>query len=620
MKFPYLRKKIQSLPLFYPALRVTLSLLIAFSINQLELYSFESWFYDVRVRLSPQTPVSGHIKTIEINNQIVANLNGEPDIKMHAKLLKTLAQAKPKAVVYILDLDKAHGSEADYREFVAATKKLNNFVLTSDKFIAIKGLEDELRYKGPLHEIPVEMALITKDDNKFARDGVTRRVLLSNFNEAFFHHKLAKEFNGIENVKDYKGAFKYVTSMQTYIDFRRTGTYKADSFTDVAEGKIPFEEFQGKIVLVGRNTLAEANDYKMTPYSREVDAMSSLEVHANMLDTLILNSAPIQPINWVSYLLTILISIVIMFSVFSLKPLNGLIVLASTLVSFLVFSLIIFISFKVIIDVSHVLLAIFVCYYFFIPYRLIIENKKSWEYQQRNKILKKVEELKSNFMRMMSHDLKTPLARIQGMTEIAINDKSPLSNRQLDALKTINRSSLELSEFISSILDLSRVESNEVKLQTKSKDINDIILQVTEKFQYLAKEKNINLKTELEPIFSVKIDEDLIKQVFTNLIENAIKYSPENSNILITTEEVEDRVLIQVADQGKGILPYEQQHVFDKFFRSSDAQASNIMGSGLGLYLSKYFVELHSGNISVESEVNHGSTFSVELPMDMKTT
>lgn len=105
-------------------------------------------------------------------------------------------------------------------------------------------------------------------------------------------------------------------------------------------------------------------------------------------------------------------------------------------------------------------------------------------------------------------------------------------------------------------------------------------------------------------------------QVITNLIENAIKYSPENSKILVSSEEIDGKIIIQVADQGIGIDPEDRDHIFTKFYRSQNAKTSNISGSGLGLYLSKYFVNLHQGQIHVESEPKSGSTFTIELPMN----
>ncbi len=141
--------------------------------------------------------------------------------------------------------------------------------------------------------------------------------------------------------------------------------------------------------------------------------------------------------------------------------------------------------------------------------------------------------------------------------------------------------------------------------------------QVVKKCSYLADEKNITLITEYEPLFSLNVDGELLTQVFTNLVENAIKYSPENSKVLITTDEEDGKVMVQVADQGIGISDQEKENVFIKFYRSKDVVNTDIKGSGLGLYLSKYFVNLHNGEIFVESEPQKGSTFTVELPMDL---
>lgn len=304
------------------------------------------------------------------------------------------------------------------------------------------------------------------------------------------------------------------------------------------------------------------------------------------------------------------------YIVLSARPGKGLLMLGFSMLVFIVSSLLIFSTVRWVIPVAHPLLAVFICYYFVIPYRLIIENRKSWEYYQKNRLLTQVEELKSNFMRMMSHDLKTPLARIQGMTEVITKDGPELSETQRKALDTISQSSEELAEFIASILSLSRIESKEMKLQLKSRDINQIVREVIRKHEYMAKRKEIEIVAELEPLFSIKVDQDLLKTVIANLLENAIKYSPERTKILITTEELNNDVVIQVADQGSGIPAEEMNHVFDRFYRARNTR-NTTAGNGLGLYLAKYFVELHNGRIEVESELEKGSTFSVRLPMDL---
>src|SRR5690606_31631975 len=134
-----------------------------------------------------------------------------------------------------------------------------------------------------------------------------------------------------------------------------------------------------------------------------------------------------------------------------------------------------------------------------------------------------------------------------------------------------------------SILDLGRIESEEVKLHLQSKDINSLLEEVLRKYEFQAKQKNIQFVKEFEPLFSTKIDVDLMRQVFSNLIENAIKYSPEWSKVLVSTEELEGQIIVQVADQGIGIPSTEISNVFMKFYRSKEVKNTPIKGSGLGL-------------------------------------
>jgi signal transduction histidine kinase len=335
------------------------------------------------------------------------------------------------------------------------------------------------------------------------------------------------------------------------------------------------------------------------------------------LQTMIENNGIIKLPRWVNFISTLAFALLVLFSVMNLSPSRGIMVILVSLSGFILLSWVLFNFFGIAIGMAQPILAIFLCYYFFIPYRLIQENKKFWELTQKNTLLVQVEELKNNFLSLMSHDLKTPLARIQGMTDIALSSPKNLLPEQKDAIKTIKQSTDELTEFISSILDLSRVESQQIKLKLQSKDVNRLLEDVIRKYAYLAQQKNIEIISEFETLFSVKVDSDLMKQVFSNLIENAIKYSPENTKVLVTTEEHDGRIIVQVADQGIGISDNEIKSIFTKFYRTKSVKNSQTKGSGLGLYLAKYFVELHKGQISVESIPQQGSTFSVDLPMNL---
>jgi hypothetical protein len=420
----------------------------------------------------------------------------------------------------------------------------------------------------------------------------------------------------IADKKNIRGLFQLFDSDQVYIDFRKANTYPRIAFDQVMDGVFTQGRFANKIVLLGNDNGGQIKDYTKTPFSKEATSMTRVEMHANMLDTLIQNRAPIQVPAWINFLITIAISILTVHVLFTKKPSQSLAILLAAGIVLTIIGIVAFHPFGYWVRMAHPFLAIFLCYYFFIPYRLIIENRRSWEYYQKNKLLSQVEELKTNFISMMSHDLKTPLARIQGMTDVILKDTQPLTSQQREAVDTIRQSSEDLLKFISAILNYGKIESEGVELHLQSRDINSLLKDVIRKHEFLAKVKRIPIVFEAEPLFPIPVDPELIKQVFSNLVENAIKYSPEESQVRITSAEEEGRVIIRVFDQGPGIPQDEIANIFMKFFRSKNAKSSPIKGSGLGLYLAKYFTELHQGKLTVESTYGKGSTFTVELPLE----
>lgn len=576
--------------------------------------------YDARARLKPKTRISGRVHTIAVDPYTIDTMKRVPNAQDHIKLLKKLKDAGTKVVVYLIAPSDIVGSFDELTEFVSIAKTIPYFYVAVND-IAPASQTEFLKLSPPFQELTALAAVHTSDRSLFAKDDVTRRMLISYQGRKLMFPIIASMYNPeVADENKIRGVFEFLESNQVYIDFRPTNTYDRISFLGLLEEKVSTDRLRGdNIVLVGRDYQSTAKDYVRTSLSREPIAMSVLELHANMIDTLILNSAVIIAPAWIDLFITALISILTVWVVLTLKPTRGLLLLGSAISTFFIFAYLMFWWFGVWIGMAHPLLAIFICYYFFIPYRLIMENRRSWEYYQKNRLLTQVEELKTNFLSMMSHDLKTPIARIQGMTDVVLKDQNPLSDRQKHALLTLNKSSEELLEFVSSILNLGRIESKEIELHIHSRDVNSLLEEVVSKYEYMAKEKKIEIITDFEPLFSVKMDVDLMRQVFSNLVENAIKYSPEGSRVMISTEEKSDpagnRVVVQVADQGAGIPEDELLNIFLKFYRSKDAKSSKIKGSGLGLYLAKYFVELHKGSISAESSPGQGSTFTVELPM-----
>jgi len=599
---------------FYPLVRFLGALAIALVLHRFPLNYLEGALYDGRMRFTPQPSPGSEIVTVAIDGKTLESLQGEPDTRDHTKLIQQLTDEGPEALIVMADPTKWIGSDVDKTEFSQSASRLTNFFFTTEQ-IAPMSQYAHLRLPKPFDNLSLGSTPITRDNISFAGDKVTRRILLAFEGQLMLQPVLANLHNHIVSPKQYRGAYEVDGSTFTYGWFHPTGTYKPLSFIDIRDGRFPRGYFKNKIVLLGRDNQLDTDDYILTPFSRDPLAMSRLEAQANILETLISNSGITREPPYFNLVLTVLVSWLTVLLVWSARPLMGIMAILLQAAGFGVLAYVLFSVFGVWVNMIHPLLAIFVSYYFFIPYRLIVENKKSWEYYQRNRLLVQVEELKTNFISMMSHDLKTPIARIQGMAEMALNESGKLSTNQKEALSSIMRSSDELGRFIGSILDLTRIESKEVKLQKSSRDVNSILEEVIKKYEFNARAKKIALRPELDPLFSVKMDVDLIRQVFSNLIDNAIKYSPADSEITISSKEEEGKIRVAVTDRGPGIPKDEVDNIFQKFYRSKAAKASPIKGSGLGLYLAKYFVELHGGAISVESEPQRGSTFTVQLPV-----
>jgi len=234
---------------------------------------------------------------------------------------------------------------------------------------------------------------------------------------------------------------------------------------------------------------------------------------------------------------------------------------------------------------------------------------------------RQADEMKSTFISAVSHELKTPIALIKGYAStLRRNDANWDEATLKDSLAVIEEESDRLTELVENLLDASRVQSGNFRLSPVELDIDDLVVRVARKFrnQEMKHEIVVNVPVDV-PL--VQADEARITQVLNNLISNAIKYSPEGSEIHISSIVTPNEVVITVADQGIGISAEDQAKLFDRFFRTDVAIKKSIPGTGLGLFLSKAIVEAHGGRIWVESQgttgiglTGAGSRFSFSLP------
>jgi two-component system, OmpR family, phosphate regulon sensor histidine kinase PhoR len=281
------------------------------------------------------------------------------------------------------------------------------------------------------------------------------------------------------------------------------------------------------------------------------------------------------------------------------------------------FSAWIFDSFYIWVPIISPLSLLVFIWVLFIGYQALKIEQAHTKLKQEQNYLAELEQLKNNFISLISHDLKTPIAKIQAVLDrvLAQGQLAPELHSDLSSLKDYSE---ELNRYIQSILKVLRVESRDFKILKETADINGIIENVVERLKPLALSKNISLETELEPMFLIELDVTLMSEVFLNIIENAIKYTSQNGHVKIKSYETETDVFVQVIDSGEGIPLEDQEKVWKKFVRGK-TQDYKTKGTGLGLYLVKYFIELHGGRIYFTSEPSKGTTFFVQLPLDLKS-
>jgi signal transduction histidine kinase len=216
----------------------------------------------------------------------------------------------------------------------------------------------------------------------------------------------------------------------------------------------------------------------------------------------------------------------------------------------------------------------------------------------------------------MSHELRTPLNAIIGFSEVLAEGMfGEINAKQEEYLKDILESGQHLLSLINDILDLSKIEAGRMELEATDFDLPSAIENALILVRERASRRGITLEHEVdERLGTIRADERKVKQVLLNLLSNALKFTPEGGRIDVRAGLHNDLAEISVTDTGVGIAPEDQEAVFEEF-RQVGTAAKKVEGTGLGLALSRKFIELHGGRIWVKSQVGVGSTFTFTLPM-----
>jgi PAS domain S-box-containing protein len=239
------------------------------------------------------------------------------------------------------------------------------------------------------------------------------------------------------------------------------------------------------------------------------------------------------------------------------------------------------------------------------------------ERKEAEEKLRKIDQMKSEFLSNVSHELRTPLQSISGFTKLIMNGQVPDPATQQEFFQIIDRETMHLGNLINGLLDMSRLEAGRFQLFKKMFPIRETFTDSIKMFHSLASQKNITLSENIPlEIPEMEVDSERMREVVINLIGNAIKFSDPGGSVNIKVEKQPGNLLFQVSDHGTGISDETMKHLFERFYRAEGETVRG--GTGLGLYISKQIIDAHGGHIWAESKFGEGSTFSFTLPLNGK--
>ena len=230
-------------------------------------------------------------------------------------------------------------------------------------------------------------------------------------------------------------------------------------------------------------------------------------------------------------------------------------------------------------------------------------------------MLRKLQQVRSDFITNASHELRTPLTAIQGYAETLLDTGNTKKKQRQQFIIRIYEQAIYLSGLISDLLNLSKIESGGMKLNFQNYKVVDLRKKITNLFEPLFSESKMNFEWEIpDDPTEIYVDPELITQVLVNLIDNAIKYTESGGTISVSFQTKEDNIIFQIKDMGIGIPKQELERIFERFYRVDTDSTNKVKGTGLGLSIAKHIVLQHDGRIWVESEVGKGTNvfFSVK--------
>ena len=233
--------------------------------------------------------------------------------------------------------------------------------------------------------------------------------------------------------------------------------------------------------------------------------------------------------------------------------------------------------------------------------------------------VQRIDKMRADFVANASHELKTPITAIRGFAETLIEDDTIEHTTQQRFMRKIHGQSIRLSDLVSDLLALSRLESNDEAFNTQV-DLQQVVQRVCANLQAVAQTQKVVLELQAKdgPMLLLG-DDNALGQMATNLIDNAIKYTAANGTVTVALEVEHGMAVLTVKDDGLGIDESDQERIFERFYRVDKARSQSLGGTGLGLAIVKHIVQSHKGRLQLKSKLNQGSTFTIKIPLPSNT-
>jgi len=225
--------------------------------------------------------------------------------------------------------------------------------------------------------------------------------------------------------------------------------------------------------------------------------------------------------------------------------------------------------------------------------------------------------MKSEFVSIVSHQLRSPLSNLKWVIEILMSGKvCPVAEEQIEYIQILRENSKRMDELVSDLLTVSRIEQNRLPLQEEKTSLKKLVVKIINETEILAKASNVEIEFSFDDEMpEIVFDPSQVKLAIANLVENAVRYAKTKGLVKVRLKKQKNNLCLEVEDNGVGIPEKDQKYIFQKFFRSENAKKHQTEGSGLGLYIAKSIIEKSGGKMGFYSKENKGSTFWLTLPI-----